>query len=326
MCNKDTKAPGKHHRQGMSLVEMMKMFPNNDKAREWFEKKRWKDGAYCPRCGSFNVQSNVSHPKMTHRCRDCPSKPFFSVKTGTIMHKSSLDYQTWAIALYLFTSSLKGVSSMKLHRDLEITQKSAWLLVSKLRKAYEKNDLKLEGIVEVDETYVGGKESNKHAKDKLNAGRGTVGKTAVVGMKERDSKKVIAKVVDNTKKETLQGFVKENTKEGTEIHTDENKSYKGLENHKTTNHSLGEYVVGSVHSNGVESFWSMFKRAHKGVYHKMSPKHLDRYVKEFVARNNMREMDTIDQMAYVVENMKGKRLEYKKLIEDNGLDSGARSI
>lgn len=225
------------------------------------------------------------------------------------MHKSSLDYQTWAIALYLFTSSLKGVSSMKLHRDLDITQKSAWLLVSKLRKAYEKNDPRLEGIVEVDETYVGGKESNKHNKDKLNAGRGTVGKTAVVGMKERESKKVIAKVV-------------ENTKEGTEIHTDENKFYKGLENYKTTNHNVGEYVVGNVHSNGVESFWSMFKRAHKGVYHKMSLKHLVRYVKEFVARNNMREMDTIDQIEYVVENMKGKRLEYKKLIEDNGLDSG----
>ncbi len=156
------------------------------------------------------------------------------------MHKSHLDYQTWAIAVYMFTTNLKGVSSMKLHRELDITQKSAWLLVSKLRKSYEANDLKLKGIVEVDEVYIGGKEKNKHESKKLNTGQETVGKNAVFGMKGRGGKKIVTQVVADTKKETLQGFVKANTDGETEIFTDENRSYKGLENHKTVNHSIGE--------------------------------------------------------------------------------------
>ncbi|MYG10903.1 MAG: IS1595 family transposase [Rhodobacteraceae bacterium] len=311
------KAPGKFYREGISFVELIKMFPDNDKSREWFESRRWKDGAYCPHCGSLNVQCNVKHPTQTHRCRDCSNKPFFSVKTGTIMHKSNLDYQTWAIAIYMFTTNLKGVSSMKLHRELEITQKSAWLLVSKLRKAYEVKDSKLKGIVEVDETYMGGKEANKHESKKLKAGRGTVGKTAVFGMKERESGRIVARVIADTKKETLQGLVRENTEEGTEIHSDENQSYKGLENHKTVNHSIGEYVKGNVHTNGIESMWAMFKRGHKGTYHKMSPKHLHRYVAEFVGRHNHRKSDTIDQMTDLVIGMNDKRLTYNQLVGSN---------
>lgn len=306
-------APGKHYRQGISFIQLTRMFPDNDKSRKWFEKKRWPNGAYCPHCGSFNVQSNVKHPTQTHRCRDCKNKPFFSVKTNTIMHKSNLDYQTWAITVYMFTTNLKGVSSMRLHRELDITQKSAWLLVSKLRKAYEVNDSKLKGIVEVDEVCIGGKESNKHESKKLNAGRGTVGKIPVVGMKERGSNKIVAEVVSDTKKETLQGFVKETAEEGTEIFTDENRSYKGLENHSTINHSIGEYVDGNVHTNSIKSFWEMFKRAHKGTYHKMSPKHLHRYVSEFVGRNNHRKSNTIDQMTDLVLGMDNKRLTYKEL-------------
>ena len=315
MCQK---APGKAFREGISIKKLFKMFPNDDTAQAWFEKQRWPDGAYCPHCGSFNVQCNAKHPKMTHRCRDCPTKPFFSVKTGSLMHKSNLGYQVWAIAIYLFTTNLKGMSSTKMHRDLDITQKSAWFLVSKLRKAFETNDPKLTGIVEVDETYVGGKEGNKHASDKIRKGRVTAGKTAVVGMKARASKHVIAKVVPNTTKETLQTFVQDNTEEGTQIHTDENKAYQGLENHETTNHGAGEYVKGKVYTNGIESFWSMFKRAHKGTYHKMSAKHLHRYVREFAGRQNMRKMDTYEQMCLLVQGMSNKTLTYGELIQDKG--------
>ena len=309
-----TKAPGKSYRNGISLVKLTKMFPDNDKARKWFEKRRWAKGAYCPHCGSFNVQCNVNHPTQTHRCRDCPKKPFFSVKTGTIMHKSKLDYQTWAIATYLFTTNLKGVSSMKLHRELEITQKSAWFLVSKLRKAYENKDSKLKGIVEVDETYIGGKEKNKHESKKLKQGRGTVGKTAIAGMRERGSGRIIAQVIEDTTKPTLQGMIADKTEEGTEIHTDESRSYQGLENHKTVNHNIGEYVRDNVYTNGIESMWAMFKRAHKGTYHKMSKKHLHRYVAEFVGRHNNRKSDTLEQMSDLVLGMNNKRLTYKELI------------
>ena len=203
---------------------------------------------------------------------------------------------------------------MKLHRELEITQKSAWFLVSKLRKAYENKDSKLKGIVEVDETYIGGKEANKHESKKLKQGRGTVGKTAIAGMRERETGKIIAQVIEDTTKETLQGMIAENTEEGTEIHTDESRSYQGLKNHKTVNHNIGEYVRDNVYTNGIESMWAMFKRGHKGTYHKMSKKHLHRYVAEFVGRHNNRKSDTLEQMSDLVLGMNNKRLTYKELI------------
>ena len=319
-------APGKFQRNGISLMEIVSMFPNNETALRWLETVIWPDGAYCPYCGSFNVQSNINHKSMTHRCRDCKNKPRFSIKTGTVMQSSKLSYQTWALAIYLLTTNIKGVSSMRLHRELKITQKAAWHLLHRLRKSYEAGQIQFAGTVEVDETYVGGKESNKHASKKLNAGRGAVGKTAVVGMKNRETNQVVAKAVDNVKKPTLHEFVEDNTEGGTKIFTDENKAYEGLENHKAVKHSIGEYVVGNVHTNGVESLWAMFKRGHKGIYHKMSKKHLDRYVKEFVGRHNQRGKNTTNQMNDVVSGMVGRRLRYSDLIKDNGLDNGARSI
>ncbi len=320
------KAPGKFERDGISLLELMQMFPDNEIFLKWLEEIIWPDGPACPYCGSKNVQSNINHKSMTHRCRDCKSKPRFSIKTGTVMQSSKLSYQTWALAIYMLTTNIKGVSSMRLHRELKITQKSAWHLLHRLRKSYETGEIKFSGPVEVDETYMGGKERNKHESKKLNAGRGAVGKTAVVGMKDRKTNEVVAKTVDNVKKPTLHEFVEENTEEGTEIYTDENKAYEGLKNHKAVKHSVGEYVIGNVHTNGVESFWAMFKRGHKGIYHKMSKKHLDRYVKEFVGRHNQRPQGTVNQMIGLASGMVGKRLRYSDLIADNGLDSGARSI
>ena len=327
------KAPGKAHRKGLTLMQVADMFKDEDSAMAWIERRRWPHGPHCPRCGSFNVQSGIAHKTMTHRCRDCgtgKSKTMFTMKMGTVMEHSRIPYRLWAIGIYLFMTNLKGVSSMKLHRELGITQKSAWFMLHRLRKAAESGNGVFSGPVEVDETYMGGKRknmSNEKRRELADAGmtRGPAGKAIVVGAKDRDTNQVRAKVVESTDKPTLQGFVIRNTSPDATVYSDEAPAYENLpQPHETVKHSVSEYVRGQVHTNGMESFWSMFKRGYIGVFHKMSPKHLDRYVTEFEARHNARELDTINQMGILVECMAGKRLTYAGLIEDNGLDSGAR--
>ena len=171
------------------------------------------------------------------------------------------------------------------------------------------------GPVEVDETYMGGRRRNmaKSKRAKLE-GRGPVGKTAVVGIKDRQTKRIAARVVDNTSAETLQGFVRDNVQDGAPIYTDEATAYSDLPNHEAVKHSVMEYVRGSVHTQGIESFWSLLKRAHMGTFHHMSPKHLHRYVDEFVGRHNMRELDTLKQMESIVSRMGDTQLRYKDLV------------
>ena len=208
------KAPGKSDREGISLVRLVKLYPDDEAARVWFESKIWPDGPYCPRCGSFNVQAGIKHKTMTHRCRDCDGHPMFSLKTGNIMQGSNLGYQTWAIALYLVTTNLKGVSSMKLHRDLEITQKSAWHLAHRIRKAFDNGkSLPFSGPVEADETYIGGKRKNMpRSKRKAMTGRGAVGKTVVIGAKDRATNQIAARPVASTDKPTVQDFIREHAR------------------------------------------------------------------------------------------------------------------
>ena len=308
------KAPGKAFRKGISLIEIMDMFPDDDTARKWFEECRWPGGlVYCHDCGSTNVQLGAKHPRMTHRCRDC--KKFFSVKCGTAMHGSKLGFRIWAIAIYLITTNLKGVSSMKLHRDLKITQKSAWHLAHRLRKGWQSQKSLFHGPVEVDETYIGGKEKNKKPSKKLKAGRGPVGKTAVIGARDRATNKVDAAVIDDTTAETMHGFIGNRAAEGAVLYTDDHRSYQGIQfQHETVRHSVGEYVKGRAHTNGIESFWAMMKRGYHGTYHKMSKKHLARYVAEFSGRHNLRPLDTKDQMAQIASGLSGQRLRYKDLV------------
>ena len=310
------KAPGKSHREGISLKKLMKMFPDDAAAQRWFEAQIWPDGPYCPRCGSFNVQADIRHKTMTHRCRDCDGKPRFSLKMGNVMEGSKLGYQTWAIAIYLVTTSLKGVSSMKLHRDLEVTQKTAWHLAHRLRKTLEQSEAPFSGPVEADETYIGGKRKNMpKAKRKTLTGRGSVDKTAVLGAKDRATGTVAARPVAKTDKATLQGFIGEHAAPGAKVYTDEHGSYEGMPfDHEAVKHSVGEYVRGQAHTNGMESFWSMLKRGYQGTFHHFSEKHTGRYVAEFAGRHNVRDADTVDQMESMVEGMVGKRLRYPDLI------------
>lgn len=309
-------APGKSHRKGIDLIELMRMFSTERKAEIWFIEKRWGSRAKmtCAWCDSPNVADVKSRKPMPYRCRDC--RKHFSVKTDTFMHGSNIPLRKWGIAVYLYSTHLKGLSSMKLHRDIGVTQKTAWYMAHRIREAWSADESVFSGPVEVDETYVGGKRRNmSNAKRAELDGRGVAGKQPVVGMKDRETGKVATEVIDTTDKNTLQGFVAVNTEVDAVVYTDEHPSYVDLPRpHQSVKHSVKEFVDGQAHTNGIESFWSMLKRGHMGTYHQMSTKHLHRYVNEFSGRHNVRNMDTEDQMAAVVAGAGGKRLRYSELV------------
>ena len=310
------KAPGRSHREGMTVMQLLRMFPDDATAETWFEAQRWPEGRFCPHCGSVNTREEKNRKPMPYRCRDC--RGHFSVKHGTVMQSSKLGLQKWAIALYMMTTGIKGTSSMKVYRELGIRQATAWFLMQRIREGFmEGCDEPFPGPVEADETAVGGKRknmSNKKRKELKGTGRGTVGKTIVAGVRDQNTKQVSAAVVDKTDAKTLQKFVTDRTTKSATVYTDQATAYTGINRpHETVNHSANEYVKGDATTNGLEGFWSLFKRGYHGTFHHLSDKHLDRYVQEFTGRNNIRDLDTKEQMAVLAKRFEGKRLRYKDL-------------
>lgn len=300
-----------------NLFELMQFFKTEKDCIIYLKKALWKDGVYCPHCGGVEVMEYTDVKR--NRCKDC--KKDFSIRKGTIFEDSNISLRKWFMACYLFNAHKKGISSCQLARDIGVSQPTAWFMLQRLRYASrEMFNEQFSGITEIDEVYIGGSEKNRHLKDKLATGEKE--KTVVIGMVNRETKRVKAMRVPRAEKDFLLPKININVEERSVIITDTLPAYKDLRkhyDHKTVKHSAGEYVKNDsriafkIHTNTIEGFWSLLKRGINGTYHWASKKHMNLYLAEYSLRYNTREIKDNERFANFFAKKTGK-ISYKQII------------